>query len=71
MAAVLGQQTELAQLESEIAALLQNHFGDGLVYLPKNQSEAVYAKALAEGYFDKEGYLSRKGRVLLARYQYR
>lgn len=71
MAAVVGQKTELSQPEPAIAALLQNRFGDGLVYLPKNRPEAIYNLAITQGYVDNEGYLTRKGRILLARYQYR
>jgi hypothetical protein len=69
VAAVLGQELEMGQLESQVANLLQHRFGDGLVYLPKNQPHTLYQLAVSGGYVDQEGYLTRKGRVLLARHQ--
>lgn len=56
--------------ESQIAALLQYRYGDGLVYLPRHRSSALYDQARLQGYIDAEGYLTRKGRALIARYQY-
>lgn len=56
--------------ESQIAALLEDRFGDGLVYLPKNRSRALYSLARRHGFIDQEGYLTRKGRTLIARYHY-
>ncbi|MEX2525858.1 MAG: hypothetical protein WD750_12930 [Gammaproteobacteria bacterium] len=61
-------ETELP--ESQIAALLEYRFGDGLVYLPKNRSRALYSQARQHGFIDEEGYLTRKGRALIARYHY-
>ena len=56
--------------ESQIAAVLENRFGDGLVYLPRNTPSGVYETARERGYVDAEGYLTRKGRTLLARYRF-
>ncbi len=56
--------------ESQIAALLEDRFGDGLVYLPKNRSQALYSQARQRGFIDEKGYLTRKGRALIARYHY-
>ena len=57
--------------ESQIAALLQYRYGDGLVYLPRqHHSGDLYSQARQQGYIDPEGYLTRKGRALIARYQY-
>jgi len=56
--------------ESQIAALLQYRYGDGLVYLPRHRSRTLYDQARQEGYVDAGGYLTRKGRALIARYQY-
>ena len=56
--------------ESVIAEALQYRYGDGLVYLPKNQSENLYKLAANKGFVDQEGYLTRKGRNLLAKYQF-
>ena len=48
------------ELESDIAKVLQFRYGDGLVYLPRNQPESLF----------KIGYLTRKGRYLIAKYQF-
>ena len=56
--------------EAQIAQILQHRYGDGMVYLPKNAPRAVYSKAMERGFVDPDGYLTRKGRVLLARYQF-
>lgn len=58
-------------LESDIAEALQYRYGDGLVYLPKNQPENLYKQAANQGFVDNEGYLTRKGRNLLAKYQFK
>lgn len=63
-----GQQNPAS--ESQIAAVLENRFGDGLVYLPRNVPTAAYECARERGYVDAEGYLTRKGRTLLARYRF-
>lgn len=54
--------------EGEIAAVLESRFGDGLVYLPKNRPSYFFLLAKMEGFIDADGYLTRKGRALLARY---
>ncbi|MFQ5660174.1 MAG: hypothetical protein ACE5GZ_07085 [Gammaproteobacteria bacterium] len=56
--------------ESQIAEILEFRFGDGLVYLPRHRPQAIYSLARKNGFIDAEGYLTRKGRVLLARYHY-
>ena len=58
------------ELESDIAKILQHRYGDGLVYLPTNQPESLLRMAKKHGFIDGEGYLTRKGRYLLARYQF-
>ena len=58
------------ELESNIAKVLQFRYGDGLVYLPKNQPESLFRQAKKLGFIDLEGYLTRKGRYLLAKYQF-
>lgn len=54
--------------EREIASVLEWRFGDGLVYLPKNKPNHLYSIAKKSGFIDADGYLTRKGRILLARY---
>ena len=57
-------------MESDIAKALEYRYGDGLVYLPKHQPESLYKMATTKGFVDQEGYLTRKGRSLLARYHF-
>jgi hypothetical protein len=56
--------------ESHIATILQYRYGDGMVYLPKHKPKLLYSIATEQGFIDKEGYLTRKGRALIARYKY-
>jgi len=56
--------------EQQIAAILEYRFGDGLVYLPRNSSNHLYSLAKKLGFIDIEGYLTRKGRSLLARHYF-
>jgi hypothetical protein len=57
-------------IEADIAKVLEYRYGDGLVYLPKNQPESLFKIAKTEGFIDQEGYLTRKGRSLIAKYQF-
>ena len=57
-------------IESDIARVLEFHYGDGLVYLPKNQPGSLFKLAENKGFIDQEGYLTRKGRSLLAKHQF-
>ena len=54
--------------ESRIARILQYHYGDGLVYLPRGNSKELLSIAKDRGFIDSEGYITRKGRALLIRY---
>ncbi len=54
--------------EQQIAELLECRFGDGMVYLPKTKPRQLLYVAVINGFIDTEGYLTRKGRMLLARY---
>ncbi len=56
--------------DSQIAALLEYRYGDGLVYLPRARSRMLYSLARERGYIDDNDYLTRKGRALIARYHY-
>jgi len=63
--------SELDQnLESDIARVLEHRYGDGLIYLPKHQPESLFKIAKTKGFVDTEGYITRKGRSLLAKYQF-
>jgi hypothetical protein len=60
----------LQSLEARIARLLEHRYGDGLVYLPREWPEQLLGMARQFGFIDAEGYLTRKGRTLLARYHF-
>jgi hypothetical protein len=57
-------------LEIRIAQVLQYHYGDGLVYLPGDWPGYLLSRARDLGFIDPEGYLTRKGRALLARHHF-
>lgn len=54
---------------SEIARLLSRHFGDGVVYVRSASQQPLYDHAVQAGYISREGYLTRRGRLLVARYR--
>lgn len=54
--------------ESDIVRVLSNRFGDGVVYLSKNMPRKVYNLAVKRGFISAEGYVTRKGRALLAQF---
>lgn len=56
--------------EPQLAELLSHHYGDGFVYLVSAGLEALYKLAIKEGYVTDDGYLTRKGRALLASHHY-
>lgn len=64
------QSENIGNLEGEIAAVLESRFGDGLVYLPKDRPSYFFLLAKKEGFINADGYLTRKGRALLAKYSY-
>ncbi len=57
----------MTSTESAIAQLLNHRYGDGVVYVPRDHSELLLHKAIAAGFVSEEGYVTRKGRALLAR----
>ncbi|MGH8520129.1 MAG: hypothetical protein ACREU9_01525 [Gammaproteobacteria bacterium] len=54
----------------EIASVLRHHYGDGDLYVPEGTPESVVYKAIALGYLSEDGYLTRKGRDLLAQHEF-
>jgi len=57
----------LNQFESAIAKLLDRRYGDGIVYEPRHANRDLLQAAIAGGFVSEEGYVTRKGRALLAR----
>ena len=68
----LSQQglAERQEPESQIATILEYRYGDGLVYLPRHKPSSLYTEAKSKGFIDADGYVTRKGRALIARYKY-
>ena len=54
--------------ESQIAAILEHRYGDGMARFPRKQLSQLLALAKKHGFIDAEDYLTRKGRALIARY---
>ena len=55
--------------ERQMAELLECHYGDGMVYLPRTRSRQLLSIAKNGGFINTEDYLTRKGRMLLAHYE--
>ena len=55
------------QFEAAMARLLDHRYGDGVVYEPRQQSRGLLQAAIAGGFVSEEGFVTRKGRALLAR----
>jgi len=70
MSAIEQDVAQQEAAESQIATILQYRYGDGLVYLPRHKPKSLYTQAIQDGFIDAEGYLTRKGRTLIARYKY-
>lgn len=56
--------------ESAFAEMLSHHYGDGIVYLCRGGARMIYQLAMQRGYVSDDGYLTRKGRALLTRFNY-
>ena len=54
------------EVEEKLFELLQNHYGDGSVYLPNGTPQELLLIAREYGYLDAEDYLTRKGRTFIA-----
>lgn len=70
MSAIEQDVMQMEAPESQIATILQYRYGDGLVYLPRHKSKSLYSQAIRDGFIDAEGYVTRKGRALIAQYKY-
>ncbi len=54
-------------LEHRVAELLSNRYGDGTLYLSKAGERGLLDMAIQGGFVSDEGFVTRKGRALLAR----
>ena len=51
-----------------IARLLAHRYGDGVVYIPRERgNRGLLEHAVADGFVSADGFVTRKGRNLLAR----
>ena len=70
MSALQQSLVDQPDYETQIAMILQNRYGDGTVYLPRHKSSAFYAEAKQQAYIDADGYITRKGRALIAKHTF-
>ena len=70
MSALQKEPSSTEATESQIATILQYRYGDGMVYLPGHKPKALFSVAMECGFIDSEGYITRKGRALMARHKY-
>jgi hypothetical protein len=56
--------------ETQIAAALRCQFADGTDCLPRHVISRLLEMAVASGFVDHDGFLTRRGRLLLARHHY-
>ena len=70
MSALQKASSTTESTEAQIATILQYRYGDGMVYLPGHKPKALFSVAMERGFIDAEGYITRKGRALMARYKY-
>jgi hypothetical protein len=55
--------------DQAIARLIARRYGDGGVYVPRQQPRrGVLQDAIAGGFVSEDGFITRKGRRLLARF---
>lgn len=65
-----AEQAQSQEPENQIAMILHYRYGDGTVYLPRHRPSSMYSEAKSRGFIDADGYVTRKGRALIARYKY-
>lgn len=59
----------MPEREQAIARLLACRYGDGGIYLPRRaQQTDTFEDAIADGFVSNDGFITRKGRRLLAQY---
>ena len=56
------------RLEEDIADVLEFLYGDRTFHIPRKHPDELFSMATHLGYIDTEGYLTRKGRILLTRH---
>mgnify|MGYP001156672781 CR=1 FL=1 len=64
---MIDEGSGVDHIESAIVKLLDHRYGDGIVYEPRHQQRGLLQAAIAGGFVSDEGFVTRKGRALLAR----
>ncbi len=55
-------------VDPAIVKLLAHRYGDGWVYLRGAEERKLYARAVGLGLINRDGYVTREGRELIAHY---
>ena len=55
--------------EKQMTELLECHYGDGLVYLPRTGSRQLLSTAKSCGFINAGGYITYRGRIFLAHFE--
>lgn len=63
---LLGAQ-DRPDFEVRIARLLARRYGDGTVYLPSGVPRKLLETSIELGYVSRDGFITREGRMLVAR----
>ena len=56
------------EVDPAIVKLLAHRYGDGLVYLRGAEERKLYARAVGMGLINRDGYVTREGREVIASY---
>ena len=59
-------RTKAHEVDPAIVKLLAHRYGDGLVYLRGAEERQLYARAVGLGLINRDGYVTREGRDVLA-----
>jgi hypothetical protein len=70
MSAMQDKTGEPDATELKIALILRYRHSDNMVNTPEYKPNSLISEAIDRGFIDVEGFLTRKGRALIARYGY-
>lgn len=64
---VMDRAESLPPQELALAEVLAHRYGDGIVYCPRHRNRHLLTAAVAAGFVSEDGFVTRKGRALIAR----
>ena len=70
MASIHRTTEPLSVTEQQIALALRYKHGEQTAMLPSQRPDTLLSAAIDRGFIDTEGYITRKGRALIARYSF-